>query len=427
MNYREIMRFAILLLFVVVVGFAASAQPPLTGDALFADVEHYAAITDHRTGSAGDRLTARWLALELREAGYTVEEQPWELTQYFPASYSFSFGGDSIDGVYPLWMPPDGAFDIRAPLCEFTPGSNERLAGKIALADGTRITRGRWSTGVNDLVTEAAAAGAEALVFVLRTPSGELATINARAPNHQQPFPIPVMVVDMKREEELMRAAREGVPGRFALSGELRRTTAYNLIATLDRGRPWLVTTTPTSGWFTCAGERGPGVALFLGLARWAAQAELPFSLRFIGNSGHELDNIGAHHSLDAYGPPPEDVACWIHLGASIGARRWELRAGAPVPLEEHNRIGNLVGTADLLPLLREAFRGVPAYQPRSGEPILGELRHFIHAGYRSFGFFGSHYYFHTPLDTAATISPALLAPIGDGLRSAVLQLAEQE
>jgi hypothetical protein len=165
---------------------------------------------------------------------------------------------------------------------------------------------------------------------------------------------------------------------------------------------------------------------MLLGLARWAATADLPFSLRFIANSGHELDNMGAHFSLDAYGPPPKDVACWIHLGASIGAREWKVDAdGNSIPLDECNTIGNLVGTPDLLPLLEQAFHNVPAYKPRSGEPILGELRHFIKAGYRSYGFFGSHHYFHTPLDTDATVSPELLDPIGDALRQSVELLAE--
>ena len=90
-----------------------------------------------------------------------------------------------------------------------------------------------------------------------------------------------------------------------------------NVVAKLVRGDKWIVVTTPLSGWFTCAGERGPGVALFLGLARWAAERSGDHSLMFLGNTGHELDQVGAHHTLESNAPSTGDVSMWIHLGAS--------------------------------------------------------------------------------------------------------------
>ena len=59
---------------------------------------------------------------------------------------------------------------------------------------------------------------------------------------------------------------------------------------------------TPLSGWHACGGERGPGVALLLAIARaFAADpARLPNvgTLVLFGDSAHELGDLGAERSL---------------------------------------------------------------------------------------------------------------------------------
>lgn len=59
------------------------------------------------------------------------------------------------------------------------------------------------------------------------------------------------------------------------------RGKSHNLIATLELPAPArggdalsappisLAVSTPTSGWFNCGGERGPGIAVFLSLVSW--------------------------------------------------------------------------------------------------------------------------------------------------------------
>ena len=59
---------------------------------------------------------------------------------------------------------------------------------------------------------------------------------------------------------------------------------AYEVIGKLNRGKKLVVVTTPSSGWFQCAGERGAGVALWLGLARWAARQKTDFSYQFVAS-----------------------------------------------------------------------------------------------------------------------------------------------
>jgi hypothetical protein len=142
-----------------------------------------------------------------------------------------------------------------------------------------------------------------------------------------------------------------------------------------------------------------------------------------MGNSGHELDNIGAHHTLDKYAPAAEDVACWIHLGASIATRDWEKTESGYQPSDKVNPSLNLVGTEDLMPVLMAAFTNVPGYKPRSKGRVAGELRHFMSAGYRAFGFFGGHRYFHTRLDTPETTGPEFLEPVARALVQVIQNL----
>lgn len=402
---------------------AAFGESPLSGSALYRDVEHYASISVHRAGSPGDRLTSRWLALEMEDAGYDVVEQDWKFNRYALQHCSLEWSARDSFVAFPIWMPPGGSFDLEAPLAEWRPEGEESLDGRIAVAGSSRITRVHWSTGVNELVLEAARRGASAVVFVLAHPSGEIAALNAREPFHQQSFPIPALVVPPAAEPSLLAAAAKRRTARLRLKGTIEESTATNVIASLDRAAPWIVISTPTSGWFSCGGERGPGVALLLGLARWARDRQLPFNLRFIANSGHELDNLGAHASLESFAPPPEDVACWIHLGASISTREWETGSGRPLPLDAVNTAGHLVTVESLLSLARESFGEAGGYEPRVGGFLDGELKHFIAMGYPALGFFGPHFYFHTPADGALSTSPELLEPVAQGLETFILGL----
>ncbi len=412
---------------IAIAGSARAEERPLSGSALYRDVVRYADFAEHQTGSPGDVATSRWLAEELEKVGYRTQLQDWQFRRFVPKSHWLNVAGRRIE-AYPFWFPKTTNGTLKATLGQLTdesePGS---LRGKIAFLPGKRVGRKPHFAGIHAEAERAQQAGAIALVVVVPIPSGELMAVNARQPFVEQALPLPCLIVSSRDEDVLLHAESEGHDVAFFLDGdEEPSATAYNVIARLERGPKWIVVTTPSSGWFRCAGERGPGVALFLGLARWAATHESPYSFLFIANSGHELDNLGAHHSIDASAPPPEEVACWIHLGASIATREWEeTEAGARV-LDSPNRTGHLVGTSDLLPHLKAAFQPVDWIRPRSGGMVAGELRHFMNAGYRCFGFFGAHHYFHTQLDTPETTAPEYLEPIGSGLVE-MIRLLEQD
>ncbi|MBW2060705.1 MAG: hypothetical protein JRI95_03995 [Deltaproteobacteria bacterium] len=409
---------------------ANAAEAMLKGNALYKDVVVYAKLGPHMTGVKGDIATSKWIAGELKIAGLESRLQTWKLRQFFIHSCALTVGGHEVE-TFPFWYPKTtGPAPVRAPLAVMTrdTGAGE-LKGRIAFVSSRNSARAAvYSRGINSIAVQAAKAGAVGLVVAVGSLSGDLPAINARQPFHQTPLPLPSVIIAIKDEARAAKAAKAGLAASLLIDGEEKPDAqAHNLVGTLRRGDRWIVVTTPTSGWFECAGERGPGVALFLALARWAGQSQSQFSYLFLGNSGHELDNIGAHHTLDKYAPSVEEVACWIHLGASISTRAWEKTPSGLKPLPKVYGHLNLVGTEDLMPILKPAFENVPGFVPRSRGRVAGELRHFMAAGYRAFGFFGGHPFFHTRYDTPATTEPAFLEPVGIALIDVIQKLEEKQ
>lgn len=108
------------------------------------------------------------------------------------------------------------------------------------------------------------------------------------------------------------------------MEGEGGEREAFNVIARLDRGHATdLVLSTPRSGWFACAGERGPGLAIWLLLADWLVGADLGVNVVLFCSSGHERGHAGVGRFLAEGAPTTGRTALWFHLGANCAARDW--------------------------------------------------------------------------------------------------------
>jgi hypothetical protein len=178
------------------------------------------------------------------------------------------------------------------------------------------------------------------------------------------------------------------------------------------------------SGWFSCAGERGTGLAIWLGLARWAATRRSETSFVFVTTSGHELNYLGAHSFLHAGkdGPPaPAQTRLWFHIGANIATHDWLVHSLGrlwPLPGVRSERL--LFGTPDMMGILRAAFQGQPGLElPRVGtkETTIGETQNVLKADYtRVAGISGGSVFHHTPADHPFVTAPELLAPVARSL-----------
>jgi len=314
---------------------------------------------------------------------------------------------------FPWWYPcGTGPRPIHAPLAPLDV-DNDLLNGSIVLAKPSNSQPSFASSRLEaeQIINYLAKAGALAVVVINETPSGELAAINTS--EQVNPWPIPVVLVGSRDEPVLSAAAQQNAEVSLLVDGRNEpQAEARNILGWFDRSEDIIIISTPKSGWFHCGGERGSGVALSLALARWVGQRQPQTGYWFDFNSGHELNNLGTKHFLKDLAPPPDQVRCWLHLGANIATWNWQESATGLQRRAEPEKYITRCGSDDLLSLVTEAFADIPGVKPDVG-PGVGELIPVLEAGYRGFGVYGGHYrFFHTPTDGPHGTAPELLEPV---------------
>ncbi|MBP6878121.1 MAG: hypothetical protein KBC34_08865 [Phenylobacterium sp.] len=390
------------------------------------DLARYEGFGLKASGGAGDEASGAWLAGELQGLGFDVARQAIEVPYFEARQVSLALGDTVVAPLAqaPVTRTPAGGLSARLVRLESGRGAGA-ATGAIAVA---RLPYGRWSTRhagtVGKVVRAAADQGVGALVLVTEGPTGEALALNA-APDAAERFPI--LAVGSREGDLLAAAAARGERATLRIEGEGGRRSAFNLVGRLDRGAGReLVVSTPRSGWFGCMGERGGGLAAWLGLARWAARA-CPLDLTFVTTSGHEYENHGGEVFLrSALTPRPDVTALWVHLGAAFAARDWHETEGrlAPLPSVDPQRF--LVARPQLVAPLRTAFAGQPGLEAVYGDEAGagGELGEILAAGYpRAFGVLGAHRFHHSPNDDMRCVDAEQVATTGRALLTAVQAL----
>ncbi|HEY3134718.1 MAG TPA: hypothetical protein VGL29_01590 [Blastocatellia bacterium] len=415
----------------------ASDAGPLSGAKLFEDVITYYNLGEHRTATEADIKTSQWLADQLRGAGLATTFQSFSLRQFFVQQASLTIGSRRIR-AFPLWFPrATEKGPVNASLALIDKNNARAMSEEIALVkfpfdpratvtatrtDGIdsavktkeAIEAGRVGPTHSEVINAAAKAGARAVVAITEGPTGEIIALNSR--EGAQPWPIPVALAGPRDEPALMAAARSGVAASLLIDGDDRREArAKNVIGRVHRGKELIVVSTPQSGWFRCAAERGPGIAMFLGLARWASRRPSGSSFLFVSTSGHELGGLGMKAFLKELAPSSDRVLCWLHLGAGIAAFAWEETATGWKRLREPDSRRSLMTSPDLVPILTSSFADLPELTPTVGRAV-GEFEFISKAGYRTFGIAAAHRFHHTPADSPEMTGPEILEPIGSAL-----------
>ena len=387
-----------------------------------ADLARYIGHGGKASGGPGDVAVGEWLEGELARAGFTTARQAFDAPYFTPSRTELTSGGTNALVIPQAIVVPTGATGITGPLVRVAPGiaAPDTLSGGIALID---LPAGRWSSAlakpVRATVDAALAVGAKAAVIVTNGPTGAGIALNAdgRTPM----FAKPVAVLAPRDAAPFFAAAAGKRPATLTIDGENGRRPAFNLVGKTDRGRGrWLVVSTPRSGWFTCAGERGGGIAASLALARWMSRDVTGYDLAFLCNSGHEYENLGASHALAEAAPRPADTRLWLHLGANVAARDWHDLTGAPMPLPSADPQRYFVVSKPLVDPVRRLFRGQPGLEaPYSvGTLAAGELTGIIAAGYTSVaGIFGAHRFHHVADDDARCVDVAATVRAIDALK----------
>lgn len=408
-----------------------TSADPLSGTSLYADVVKYASYDNHRTASTEEIATSKWLEASLKEAGLETDVKAWTLNQFDLTSSTLIVNGQTIKS-FPGWYP--NTTSVTGPVAKYNAVNTTNLPGKIAYV-GIPDGLGKADAGIVSIVENATAAGAIGLVVVIGagpSDTGLITAFNAKlskiagAPKYnQEPLPIPVVVIGSDDDLKLQVASMAGSTATIRIVGENKvGTTAYNVFGFLRKGtnNKWVVISTPYSGWFKAGGERGPGVALWLGLARWIAKQNQPYNYLFIANSGHELNQMGGEKTMDemlpGFGINKDNVVSWLGLGAAIGTRSWTRQGSDYLPSNTPNTF-YLASIPELAPSVQAAYKDIKGLITGSGEgTYFGELKDIVARGYKAAGFFGTNYFFHTIMDTEKETSPELLDPIGKATKN---------
>jgi hypothetical protein len=411
------------------VGTAEGAQrDPLSGKALYADVVHYAGLGAHRFGSDGDRATTQWLAEQLREAGYQVEQQSfWLRQQYFVEKVGLDIDGTWVD-AHPLWWPPpaQASFEFKGTIASDAAKSAQGKAVLLKMPfDGSAYLGDRQRSAI-----ELAAARSPALILLVVDVPSELQYLY-NVDQSQFPWPVPVLTVGSRSLPKLRAAQESGAPIAAIVKGRYEASVAgRNVVGRLDRGAArTVVISTPTTGWFTCACERGPGVAVLLGLARAIAASPPDANFVFVATAGHEIGHGGMSVFLQREPPTPGQTALWMHLGASLACYEWR-KAGTQWRTDKKvDARRTLYFSPSVKPIAEAAFGALSVNRAATSEkPPLGEWHDVQEAGYeRVLGMAAGHHFFHTPADSIATTGPAALEPVARAhARALALALAKK-
>jgi hypothetical protein len=400
---------------------AAPAIAPPDAAWLQAVLERFAGFGIKASGGAGDTASGVWLESDLTALGFRCERQAFQVP-YAEVREATLAVDDRVAPVFPqALVKTTGVNGLTLPLK--LAGAGGVLDGAIALVV---LPFGRWISmaqpPVDLALADAFDRGAAAAVVVTTGPTGETIGLNVSAT--KPGFRRPVVILAPKDAEPFLAAAKVGATVTLTVDAEVGKRSAFNLIGRLDRGAAQtLIVTTPRSGWFTCAAERGAGVAVWLSLAHALTAAKPGVNLEFVATSGHEYIYLGGEQYLEHHAPKPADTRLWVHIGASAAARDWhELATLRPLPSADSQRV--LTATPDLLEPTRAAFKGLnglEAVYEANKANAGGELVNVIEAGYRSaIGLYGGHRFFHTAGDDMRCVSGDLVQPVAKAFRAAI-------
>ncbi len=368
-------------------------------------IEQYSQQGFHRTGTTVDHRSGDWLFDHVSRIGLKPSRETFALSRVDPGACRLTVGGKPIEGL-PLF---DGAFTaadgIRGRL---GPIGSDADIGLVAAPPNT------------------AAAGAlgdarrqnrhKAIVFVTRGGRPGLCPSNADA--FLKPFGPPVLQVSSDEWALLSEHAERRSEIQLLAVASRTPSTSFNVTATIPQSGsgslPPLVIMTPRSGWYTCASERGGGIACWLEVMRTLSRAPLRRDVVFVASSGHELGHLG----IDAFvanrpGLVPSAIG-WMHFGANIGAAVRPDTAPSPAADDADRRHasaamsgGNTIQASDdaseamLSQALTTNGLGISRRVPRGTVPG-GEAEVVHQGGGKYVSVIGSNALFHNLADAGA-------------------------
>ena len=402
-----------------------SAEPdPFSGKTIYRDVKHYTEMGHHQTATDIDHATSKWLENRLRQTGFLTQLQGWKIRQFFPEeTYVEIKGGEKFEAL-PVWWPKTtGAGGLTTDLSD----DLNSIQGKIYIFKNVTGPGFSVNRALMDQIDEAVEKGARAIIIATyynredTRASVEFIGLNAMQRTKNE-WPVPVVMVKAEDFDELVSASTGETQVKLVSTGAYDESAeGLNVIGYLNRtkDKKVIVVSTPSSGWFNCAGERGTGIGIWLAMAEWAAKNTRDVNWLFLATSGHELRSLGTEHFLNSEeAPSPENTELWIHIGAWQAMYNYQLSNGKLVNTKKmDNKIIQFSGTA-LSEAVKKHF-SAPALKVRIVPRIVfGDLTGVIQYDYENVaGISYGHEYHHSTQDLPEVTGPELLEPIARAYR----------
>ena len=421
--------FTLVLPFLMLTGLhpTLANEVALSDNALYQDVRTYSAFGNHRYGSVGEREALAWLSKELAAEGLAVETQPLTMARQLLVEKAQITLGEKVYEAFPHWWPPeqDKPASIEAPL---KPDSES--SGAIAWLR-LPYERGAYLNAQHRQKIMAVAANKPlAILLTIDNPAGSLFTYNVN--QEDAPWPVPVVVVPSSLAPVLETARLRGEKISINLATRLERDVhSHNVIGRIDNGAArTIVVSTPVSSWFTSSCERGPGIALFLAMARHVAKTKKNLNYVFVATVGHEIGHGGMEAFIHDAAPKPARVRAWLHFGASLACYGWKRDPVTAQWLRQPQAdptMRALLASESLQAQAKTAFADVAAIPMFGAQSGVGELRDVRAAGYVNYlGMAGLHRFFHTPEDDLELTGPELLSPLAKAFAQMLDELASE-
>jgi len=395
--------------------FAVASATPLLAQSPSAEtppriarvIHEYEQQGIHRTATEVDRRSGEWLAGQVRQAGLKPELENFTISRIDLVAASVLSNGRRVEGI-PL-------FD-----CTFTDAAGVRgRIGPLGSDAGIGLTEIAPNEAGRGALVEARRQNKHRAILVI-TRGGRPGLCPSNAEDFLHPFGPPVLQISSEESAWINDLSKQGA--QATVIAQVNRTPgaeSFNVTASIpgaDHSLPPLIIMTPRSGWWTCASERGGGIACWLELMRAMRGMKPAREVRFVASSGHELGQLG----IEIYAQRREGLIKqsrgWIHFGANVGA--------AQDP-------GNTIQASDdqmertMAEQLTAAGLKIDRRVPRGTVPG-GEAGVVHRGGGRYMSIIGRSALFHNPLDRGPDAAdPAMIARFAAAFTTIAKGLAE--
>ena len=360
------------------------------GNEAYEIVRVFSKMGIHRTGTQGDHNTSCWLGSELAVDGADVSFQTFPY-HHFDAELSVWSAGKSIEAEALYY-----SFTGQRNLSNLATGLVDAHGGEDVI-----------SREIGCMVAAAKEDGFDGLVLATRCPTGDLCAINR---DHKMDLEFPVVLVAQDNLNKIKTSSAE-----IFFTASVQKRMARNVIARFSgpTGAQRVIVTTPISGWFRCAGERGCGLAIAIFVSR---QLSKSFAVDLLLTSGHELGMCGGYHLAQNYNAKPK---CVLHLGSCIA----NIDAKTTAICSTNSVTAGHIASA----LKRLGIKLVNLSDPTNKENWVGESMCWVSNNWPILSIVGLAPHFHARSDLPEVVTnPGLLGTAIEVIMDTILALANQ-